>query len=111
MTAATVYRYISALPLLAALTAPLSAQPAPSFPGVITGQVLAPDGKPVHAALVTAAIVSTVVPRKDRTETPLALSTRSILDGTFSISNVPLGDYIVCAQIESQAFLHTCRWG
>jgi hypothetical protein len=39
-------RCLLTLPLLLA-AAPLAAQPAPSFPGVITGQIFGPDAKPL----------------------------------------------------------------
>ena len=90
---------------------PLAAQPTPSFPGVITGQVFGPDAKPLFSAQVTAVVVSNVPPRKDSTVTPTVLFARSVRDGTFSISGVPVGDYRVCAEIEGKGLLHTCRWG
>jgi hypothetical protein len=103
-------RCLLTLPLLLA-AAPLAAQPAPSFPGVITGQVFGPDTKPLPSAQVTAVVVSNVPPRKDSTVTPTVLFARSVRDGTFSISGVPVGDYRICAEIEGKGLLHTCRWG
>ena len=85
--------------------------PVLQYPGVIAGVVPGPDGKPVMSAAVTAVVVSQVAPRKDATYLLLVLPARTALDGSYNMNDVPPGSYRICADIQSQALLNTCRWG
>src|SRR5258707_152322 len=81
-------------------------------PGEITGLILAPDGRPVGSALVSAAIASQMPPRQDSPPVKFVLSTHTAKDGTFTIPTVPVGDGRVCADSPDPTalLLNNCRW-
>lgn len=79
--------------------------------GAISGHIYGPDGKPLGSALVWANIISTPPRPVDRSSILPVLSTSTASDGSFSLSNVPAGDYVLCASNPAVAGLNPCTWG
>src|ERR1700682_6355195 len=91
--------------LAAATTICASAQ------GSISGIIYGPDGKALGGAKVWANIVSKVSRPVDRNSALLVLSAVTGHDGSFAISGVPTGDYVLCASNPAAAALNPCTWG
>ena len=66
---------------------------APAFRGSIVGKALLPDGRPAQTVLIHA-----MPSQPELTDTPSATTQE---DGTFSIGNLPLGTYVVCARLDN----------
>jgi hypothetical protein len=79
--------------------------------GSISGIVYGPDGKPLAGTTVWANIVSPVSLPVDRNSTVPALTTVSASDGSYTLSKVPAGEYVVCARNAAVAALNPCPWG
>jgi hypothetical protein len=103
------FRVVTLLPVL--LTATSICAPAQSVQGTISGTVYGPDAKPLPGTTVWANIVSPVSRPVDRNSTVPVLTTVSAADGSFNLSNVPIGEYVVCARNAAVAALNPCAWG
>src|SRR5258708_15536432 len=88
------------------LTASSICAPAQSVQGTISGAVYGPDTKPLAGTTVWANIVSPVPRPVDRTSTIPVLKTISAADGSYTLSNVPAGQYVVCASNAAVAALN-----
>jgi hypothetical protein len=97
------------LPVL--LTASSICMLAQSVQGTISGTVYGPDAKPLAGTTVWANIVSPVSRPVDRNSGVPVLTTVSATDGSYTLSNVPPGDYVVCARNAAVAALNPCAWG
>src|SRR5258708_4028785 len=97
------------LPVL--LTASSMCATAQLIQGAISGNVYGPDGKPLAGTTVWANIVSPVPRPVDRSSTIPVLTTVSAADGSYTLSNVPAGEYVVCARNAAIAALNPCPWG
>ena len=85
--------------------------PAQTTLGTISGNVYGPDGKGLAGTKVWANIVSKVPRPVDRTPVVPVLNTISEADGSFKISEIPPGDYVLCAGNATLAILNLCGWG
>ena len=103
------FRIGTLLPVL--LTASSICAPAQSVQGTISGTVYGPDAKPLAGTTVWANIVSPVSRPVDRSSVVPVLSTVSAADGSYTLSNVPAGEYVVCARNAAIAALNPCPWG
>jgi hypothetical protein len=98
--------------LVAVLTAATTiCAPAQTTQGSISGIIYGPDGKPLGGAKVWANIVSKVARPVDRNSALPILSTVTGHDGSFAISDVPTGDYVLCASHAAATALNPCTWG
>src|SRR5260370_6364657 len=102
------FRIGTLLPLLAMSSICALAQ---STPGLISGTVYGPDGKPLAGASVWANLVSPAPRPVDHNSTIPVLTAVSAADGTYTLSNVPNGEYVVCARNAEVAALNPCAWG
>jgi hypothetical protein len=93
---------------IAILSAALSAvtMAGVSAQSAISGYVYGPNGKGLAGTTVWANLVSP----PPMPVGPL-LTTVSAGDGSFTLSNVPSGDYVLCARNEGAAALNPCAWG
>src|SRR5258708_1836645 len=97
---------ITLMPVL--LTACSICAPAQSVQGTISGTVYGPDTKPLAGTTVWANIVSPVTWPVDRSSAVPVLTTVSAADGSYTLSNVPIGEYVVCARNAGVAALNPC---
>jgi hypothetical protein len=79
--------------------------------GTISGTVYGPDGKPLAGTKVWANLVSPAPRPVDHNSTVPVLTTVSAVDGTYALSNVPGGEYVMCASNAEVATLNPCAWG
>ena len=80
-------------------------------PGTISGIVYGPDGKPLPGTTVWANLVS-AAPRPVKANSAIpTLKALTASDGLFTLSQVPLGDYVLCARNAGVAALNPCGWG
>ena len=80
-------------------------------PGTISGIVYGPDGKPLPGTTVWANLVS-AAPRPVNASSGIpTLKALTTADGLFTLSQVPLGDYVLCARNIGVAALNPCGWG
>jgi len=84
---------------------------AQSAQGTVSGTVYGPDGKPLGGTSVWANLVSPAPRPVDRSSNIPALSAVTAADGTFLLSHVPVGDYVLCAKNAGAAALNPCAWG
>ena len=85
--------------------------PAQQAPGTISGIVYGPDGKPLPGTTVWANLVS-AAPRPVNASSGIpTLKALTAADGLFTLSQVPLGDYVLCARNVGVAALNPCGWG
>jgi hypothetical protein len=94
------------------LTACASAQ-APF--GAIEGSVRAGDGAPVAGAVVYYARMTRLVGPAARArpapgEAVMHSRISSDANGAFAVSNLPAGDYLLCAEVPAAPFLDPCKW-
>jgi hypothetical protein len=81
-------------------------------PGSIQGTVVGDDGKPITGARVYAAIKSS----SQRLKAPPTIATKAgdavnaAPEGSFTISNLQPGPYILCAQTVVSSWLDPCQW-
>src|SRR5690242_9213970 len=77
--------------------------------GSIAGTIYGPDGKTLGGTLVWANIVSSLQRPVDRKSSVIpVLSALTADDGSFALSNVPAGDYVLCASNPAVAALNPC---
>jgi hypothetical protein len=79
--------------------------------GTISGTVYGPDGKPLAGTTVWANLVSPAPRPVDHNSTTPVLTAVSAADGSYALSNVPSGEYVVCARNAAVAALNPCAWG
>ncbi len=79
--------------------------------GTISGTVYGPDGKPLAGTTVWANLVSPAPRPVDRSSSIPVLSGVTAGDGSYTLSKVPAGEYIVCARNAAVAALSPCTWG
>src|SRR5260370_8330650 len=103
------FRIGTLLPVL--LTVSSICAPAQSPLGTISGTVYGPDTKPLAGTTVWANIVSPVPRPVDRSSTIPVLKTISASDGSYTLSNVPPGEYVVCARKADVTTLNPCACG
>jgi hypothetical protein len=90
---------VKTLSVALALAAPYAFSQTSSA-GSISGTVTGDDGKPV-AAVITAS----------RTGPPLARGrAEATSKGAFTITNLPAGTYMICAQVSGGGYLDPCAW-
>ncbi len=84
---------------------------AQSVRGTISGTVYGPDAKPLAGTTVWANLVSPAPRPVDRNSKIPVLTTVTAADGSYTLSNVPTGEYVVCARNAAVAALNPCPWG
>ena len=85
--------------------------PATAQTGSISGIVFGPDSKPLGGTIVWANLVSTPPkPGTANSSIPI-LKTVAAGDGSYTLSQVPAGDYVLCAKNSSVDALNPCAWG
>ena len=72
--------------------------------GQIQGAVVAPNGQPVARASVTAQL------QRSPGTAPFRAGAFTEANGSFVISDVPPGLYLVCVQVPGTTFLNPCTW-
>lgn len=98
------------LPPLALVLLAAASMCAQSATGTISGIVYAPYGSPLAGTRVWANIVS-AVPRPGPNSSAATLSTVTADDGSFTLQQVPMGQYRLCAGSSNIAALNPCGWG
>ena len=83
--------------------------------GAIEGSVTAEDGAPVAGAVVSYTRITRLVGPAARArpapgEAVVRSSISSDANGAFAVSNLPAGDYVLCAEAPSQPYLNPCKW-
>ncbi len=96
------------LPLLLFTSIHASAQ---TGQGTISGIVYGPDTKPLGGSIVWANLVSSPARPVDGNSSIPILKTVAAGDGSFTLSQVPAGDYVLCAKNSSVDALNPCAWG
>src|SRR5260370_36420556 len=99
---------IISAPVMVVIEGRASAQ---TTPGSIAGHIYGPDGNALAGTTVWANIVSPMARPIDRSLATPGLNTVSESDGSFTLSGVPAGDYVICARKAGVAALNPCAWG
>jgi hypothetical protein len=102
------FRIGTLLPLLAMSSICALAQ---STLGTISGTVYGPDGKPLAGTKVWVNLVSPAPRPVDHNSTVPVLTAVSAADGSYALSNVPNGEYVICARNAGVVALNPCAWG
>jgi hypothetical protein len=86
--------------LLAALI-PVSILLSQSNPGAIRGTVADDKGHAISGAIVTAQL---------RALPPSSKTAVTASDGSFQLTSLPAGPYVLCAQVTAGGYLDPCQW-
>jgi hypothetical protein len=83
--------------------------------GAIEGSVTAEDGAPLAGAVVSYARITRLVGPAARArpapgEAVVRSSISSDTNGAFAVSNLPAGEYVLCAEVPSGPYLNPCKW-
>ncbi len=83
--------------------------------GAMQGSVTAEDGAPVAGAVVSYSRITRLVgpaaqARPAPGEAVVHSSISSDTNGAFAVSNLPAGDYALCAEVPSAPYLNPCKW-
>jgi len=83
--------------------------------GAMQGSVTAEDGAPVPGAVVLYHRVTRSVRVGGHLQPPpgeavVRSTVPSDTNGVFALSNLPAGDYLLCAEVPSAPYLNPCKW-
>lgn len=83
--------------------------------GAMQGSVTAEDGAPLPGAVVLYSRVTNLVKvgssyQPAPGEAVVRRTVSSDANGLFSLSNLPVGDYLLCAEVPSGPYLDPCKW-
>lgn len=84
-------------------------------PGAMVGSVRGEDGAPVAGAVVRYARTTRLVGPASRArlapgEAVVQSRISSDANGAFSVSDLPAGEYLLCAEVSAAPFLDPCKW-
>ncbi|MBI1898203.1 MAG: carboxypeptidase regulatory-like domain-containing protein [Acidobacteria bacterium] len=83
--------------------------------GAMQGSVTAEDGAPMAGAVVSYSRITRLVgPAARARPAPGEAIVRSRIssdtNGAFAVSNLPAGEYVLCAEVPGARFLDPCKW-
>lgn len=88
---------------------------AQTTPGTIQGMVRTASGVPIPGVVISYSRVTRLTGPAARArpaagEAIVRSSVSSDIDGGFAVPNLPAGDYLLCAEVPSAAYLNPCKW-
>lgn len=83
--------------------------------GAIHGSVVTEEGVPLPGAVILYSRVTRLLKvgnyyRPAPGETVMRRTVASAADGAFNVSNLPVGEYLLCAEVPSEPYLDPCKW-